>query len=232
MQQLYVLLSLGSNLGDRLAYLQAATNALKQFPNGYIAAASAVYESPPWGIDETPAYLNAALLLTVNIPVFNIYSAMNNTLNDTVNNIANIDTDNIKKLLNTLLSYCQLIERKYHRVRIKNKQYAARTLDIDILYTELSNDYYKNNKNYTNDCQLKTITDNQYNYYYSNIIKIDTINLTIPHTQFSVRAFALKPALDIWYSKTSRNRLLYWYNKPNIQVDEKKIIRIKSIIYI
>jgi 7,8-dihydro-6-hydroxymethylpterin-pyrophosphokinase len=230
MQQLYVLLSLGSNLGDRLAYLQAATNALKQFPNGYITAASAVYESPPWGIDGTPAYLNAALLLTINIPVFNIYSAMNNTLNDTVNNIANIDTDidintdNIKKLLNTLLSYCQLIEKNYHRVRIKNKQYAARTLDIDILYAELSNGYYKNNENHKN--------DSQYNYYYSNIIKIDTINLIIPHTQFTVRAFALKPALDIWYSQTSRNRLLYWYNQPNIQIDEKKIIKIKSIIYI
>lgn len=225
MQQLRVLLSLGSNLGDRLKYLQAATNALKQFPNSHITAISAVYESPPWGIDETPAYLNAVLLLVVDTSAFNIDN-IDNIADDIINSTVNstIIINNIKEILNELLLYCQLIEKKYHRVRVEHKQYAARTLDIDILYAELSNNYYKDD-----DSQLKkVITNNQY----LDMLIIHSKNLTIPHARFAIRAFALKPALDIWYSQTSRNKLLNWYNKPNIQIDEKKVIKTKYIIYL
>ncbi len=52
-------IGLGSNLGNRLAYLQAATCALKALPHTTLLALSRVYETPPIGIQEQPVFLNA-----------------------------------------------------------------------------------------------------------------------------------------------------------------------------
>jgi 2-amino-4-hydroxy-6-hydroxymethyldihydropteridine diphosphokinase len=52
-------LSLGSNLGDRLAHLDAAVAALRPA----IESVSTVYETPPWGDPDQPNYLNAAVLV-------------------------------------------------------------------------------------------------------------------------------------------------------------------------
>lgn len=49
-------LSLGSNLGDRAGALRAALQALAD--DGLVAR-STLYETPPWGPVEQPAYLNA-----------------------------------------------------------------------------------------------------------------------------------------------------------------------------
>ena len=49
-------LSLGANLGDRAGALRTAIEALKQ--DGLVAR-STLYESPPWGPVDQPAYLNA-----------------------------------------------------------------------------------------------------------------------------------------------------------------------------
>jgi 2-amino-4-hydroxy-6-hydroxymethyldihydropteridine diphosphokinase len=54
-----VFLALGSNLGDRAANLQAAQRALP--PAVRLVAISPIYETPPWGILEQPAFLNQAL---------------------------------------------------------------------------------------------------------------------------------------------------------------------------
>ena len=51
-----VYLSLGSNLDDRLAALQAALAALP--PEVTVLAESPVYETPPWGVADQPAFLN------------------------------------------------------------------------------------------------------------------------------------------------------------------------------
>lgn len=56
-------LSLGSNLGDRLAYLQSAVVGLGDYLAGP-RSISAVYETPPWGGVEQPSYLNAVVLVT------------------------------------------------------------------------------------------------------------------------------------------------------------------------
>jgi 2-amino-4-hydroxy-6-hydroxymethyldihydropteridine diphosphokinase len=55
-----VYLGLGSNLGDRRAHLRAAIAALR---DGGVAidAVSGLYETPPWGVTEQPAFLNAAV---------------------------------------------------------------------------------------------------------------------------------------------------------------------------
>jgi 2-amino-4-hydroxy-6-hydroxymethyldihydropteridine diphosphokinase len=52
-------LALGSNLGDRFANLQAAIAALP--PTIRVLNQSPVYETPPWGLTNQPAFLNMAL---------------------------------------------------------------------------------------------------------------------------------------------------------------------------
>lgn len=51
-----VYLALGTNLGDRVEHLRAALQAL--LPLVEIQAASPVYETPPWGYTDQPAFLN------------------------------------------------------------------------------------------------------------------------------------------------------------------------------
>jgi 2-amino-4-hydroxy-6-hydroxymethyldihydropteridine diphosphokinase len=53
------ILSLGSNRGDRHAYLQAAVAGL----GDRVVLASGVYETPPWGDPDQPAYLNGVVLV-------------------------------------------------------------------------------------------------------------------------------------------------------------------------
>ena len=54
-----VLLGLGANLGDREAALQSVIDAMaKDFTN---LRCSKVYETPPWGVVDQPAFLNAVV---------------------------------------------------------------------------------------------------------------------------------------------------------------------------
>ena len=50
--------SVGSNMGDRLAYLRSALDRMRP----YVGAVSPVYETPPWGPVSQPDYLNAVIL--------------------------------------------------------------------------------------------------------------------------------------------------------------------------
>ena len=52
-------LSIGSNLGDRLAHLQGAVDAMRE----WLVAVSPVYETAPWGPVPQDDYLNAVLLV-------------------------------------------------------------------------------------------------------------------------------------------------------------------------
>jgi 2-amino-4-hydroxy-6-hydroxymethyldihydropteridine diphosphokinase len=54
-------LSLGANLGDRAGALRGAVAALKD--DGVLVARSMLYETPPWGPVEQPAYLNAVVVV-------------------------------------------------------------------------------------------------------------------------------------------------------------------------
>lgn len=51
-------LSLGSNLGDRLGYLQLAVDGLADV----LVAVSPVYETAPWGVTDQDDFLNAVLI--------------------------------------------------------------------------------------------------------------------------------------------------------------------------
>ncbi|WP_019814760.1 2-amino-4-hydroxy-6-hydroxymethyldihydropteridine diphosphokinase [Saccharomonospora saliphila] len=52
-------LSLGSNLGDRLAYLRLAVDGLRDV----LVAVSSVYETKPWGVTDQPDFLNAVCVV-------------------------------------------------------------------------------------------------------------------------------------------------------------------------
>jgi 2-amino-4-hydroxy-6-hydroxymethyldihydropteridine diphosphokinase len=53
-------LSLGSNLGDRLAYLRLAVAGFSDV----LEKASPVYETAPWGVADQPDFLNAILIVS------------------------------------------------------------------------------------------------------------------------------------------------------------------------
>ena len=54
-----IYLSIGTNLGDRIANLRAALEAMP--PEVEPVAISRVYETPPWGYTDQPAFLNMAV---------------------------------------------------------------------------------------------------------------------------------------------------------------------------
>lgn len=67
-QPLYcVYLSLGSNLGDRAAYLHAALARIAALPGTRIRAVSSVIETPPWGKTDQPAFLNQAVAIATSL---------------------------------------------------------------------------------------------------------------------------------------------------------------------
>ncbi|WP_434581814.1 2-amino-4-hydroxy-6-hydroxymethyldihydropteridine diphosphokinase [Carbonactinospora thermoautotrophica] len=61
-------LSLGSNLGERLDQLQAAVDALADAPGVRVVAVSPVYETEPVGGPGQPEYLNAVVVVETTLP--------------------------------------------------------------------------------------------------------------------------------------------------------------------
>jgi len=64
MNNIYILL--GTNLGDRFQQLDLARKQLES-RIGAIIDASSVYETAAWGVEDQPAFLNQALLLTTDL---------------------------------------------------------------------------------------------------------------------------------------------------------------------
>jgi len=63
-----VYLGLGSNRGDRAAHLARALELLDAGTGFSITRVSSVYETAPWGEEQQPAFLNAALEADVDLP--------------------------------------------------------------------------------------------------------------------------------------------------------------------
>ena len=59
-------LLLGSNTGDRLAYLRQAAEAVSRFA-GPVVQYSSVYETEPWGFDANTAFLNQVIEIRTDI---------------------------------------------------------------------------------------------------------------------------------------------------------------------
>ena len=63
---MYVYISLGSNLGDRVQNLKKALQALPE--NIRVLRVSGLYETDPWGYEEQPAFLNQAAEIKTDLP--------------------------------------------------------------------------------------------------------------------------------------------------------------------
>lgn len=61
-------ISLGSNLGNRLETLQGAIDALEDTPGLRVKAVSPVYETEPWGVSTQPPYFNAVVIVRTTLP--------------------------------------------------------------------------------------------------------------------------------------------------------------------
>lgn len=99
-----VVLSLGSNLGDRRSTIERAIAALDAFPGLRVVAQSSLWESPAWkpdGAEGAPDYLNAVVIARTTLPPLELLDAVH------------------------------AIEDALGRVRIE--RYGDRTLDIDIV---------------------------------------------------------------------------------------------------
>ncbi|MCX4576625.1 2-amino-4-hydroxy-6-hydroxymethyldihydropteridine diphosphokinase [Streptomyces sp. NBC_01571] len=104
-------LSLGSNLGNRLETLQGAVDALEDTPGVRIKAVSPVYETEPWGVEpgSQPSYLNAVVVLKTTLPP------------------------------SSLLERAHAVEEAFDRVR--DERWGARTIDVDIVaYADVVSD--------------------------------------------------------------------------------------------
>lgn len=62
-----VYLSLGSNLGNRQAWLKQAEMRIGQLDRVTVKAISSYYETPPWGKTDQPSFLNSAIAVTTTL---------------------------------------------------------------------------------------------------------------------------------------------------------------------
>lgn len=62
-----VYLSLGSNIGDKKAYLEAALERLNQLPQTSLAAVSSFYETAAWGKTDQDNFLNICCQLKTEL---------------------------------------------------------------------------------------------------------------------------------------------------------------------
>jgi 2-amino-4-hydroxy-6-hydroxymethyldihydropteridine diphosphokinase len=131
------LLALGSNQGDRYAYLR---NAVEQLGESVVLT-SGVYETPPWGDVAQPPYLNAVVLAV---------------------DPAAAPSDWLDRV--------RAGESTAGRVRDPDRRFGPRTLDIDVIMVWQAD---------------------------GTPVISDDPELTLPHPRAHLRAFVLKPWLDI-----------------------------------
>ncbi|GIE87465.1 2-amino-4-hydroxy-6-hydroxymethyldihydropteridine diphosphokinase [Actinoplanes regularis] len=130
-------LSVGSNLGDRQAHLRAAVDLL----GDSVRAVSGVYETPPWGDPDQPAYLNAVILV-----------------------------EDPAATQHDWLDRARACEAAEGRERNPDRRFGPRTLDVDVI----------------------AVWDAD-----GRPVSVDDPELTLPHPRARLRAFVLRPWLDL-----------------------------------
>ena len=99
-----VYLSLGSNIGDRVGFIQQATSLLSSDASINIISTSSFYESEPWEMNSDNWFVNAVIQISTTLTP------------------------------EALLAECQKIENCLGRKRHENNStYTDRTIDIDII---------------------------------------------------------------------------------------------------
>lgn len=99
-----VYLSLGSNKGDRVGFIQQANSLLNGFESINVVQSSSLYETEPWGVDSENWFVNAVIQVRTSLS---------------------------PKLL---LAQCQKVETLLGRNRELEGHYGDRNIDIDILF--------------------------------------------------------------------------------------------------
>lgn len=100
-----VYLSLGSNLGDRVGYIQQATSLLSANPDINIVATSSFYETEPWHMDTDNWFVNAVMQIVTPLPPEELFKE------------------------------CKRIETFLGREHISSEErFADRVIDIDIIF--------------------------------------------------------------------------------------------------
>jgi 2-amino-4-hydroxy-6-hydroxymethyldihydropteridine diphosphokinase len=99
-----VYLGLGSNLGDRVGYVQQALGLLKDTHSVRVISTSSFYETEPVGYKDQDWFVNAAVAVDTSLSP------------------------------GELLERCQRIEQQLGRQRDPENQDGPRTIDIDILF--------------------------------------------------------------------------------------------------
>ena len=69
--QVITVLSLGSNIGDRLNYLNLSKTAIYTLI-GPIQLSSNIYETEPWGVDNQDSYLNQVVSVQTNLSPYGL----------------------------------------------------------------------------------------------------------------------------------------------------------------
>jgi 2-amino-4-hydroxy-6-hydroxymethyldihydropteridine diphosphokinase len=78
---MHAIFSIGSNLGDRLAHLTQARDALARLPQTRLLACSRVYETEPMDVPtaiQNPDFLNAVVIVETSVEVHALALAMHN----------------------------------------------------------------------------------------------------------------------------------------------------------
>ncbi len=75
MHKAYILL--GTNLGDRLSYLQQAKTCIAQ-QVGEVLAASSIYETAAWGLTDQPSFYNQVLVVKTTVEPDNLLQQLLN----------------------------------------------------------------------------------------------------------------------------------------------------------
>jgi 2-amino-4-hydroxy-6-hydroxymethyldihydropteridine diphosphokinase len=60
-------LGLGSNIGERISYIEKALAEIIKIENTKITRSSSIYETEPWGISEQEDYLNSAVEIETSL---------------------------------------------------------------------------------------------------------------------------------------------------------------------
>ncbi len=98
-----VFISLGSNIGDRLANIQQAVSMLTMTEEIKIVKSSSFYETEPWGNENLSWFVNAAIAIDTELSPLD------------------------------LLKVCQSVEKQLGRIRKDGEKWLDRVIDIDIL---------------------------------------------------------------------------------------------------
>lgn len=68
MERYVCYLGLGSNLGDRLLFLRRAVEMLRNAEKIHVKKVSSMYETPPWGKTDQPAFINCVAEIEAELP--------------------------------------------------------------------------------------------------------------------------------------------------------------------